>query len=132
MLRRPPTSIELKLDDVIEYEVVRREQEANKEQNKKQPYNDPPAWQPGPKSKQEIISESQDTHERTDDVNDGESLTNATPTSTNPTTQDENSTQVSNNVAKLPNNDAACSNPPLKNLNVVTHEAPATIVQIPK
>lgn len=55
MLRRPPTSIELKLDDVVEYEDVRREQEANKEQNKK-PYNDPPAWQQGPKSKQEIYN----------------------------------------------------------------------------
>lgn len=53
MLRRPPTSIELKLDDIAEYEEMR--QEAAKEQMKNsKSYNDVPNWQPGPKSKQEI------------------------------------------------------------------------------
>lgn len=55
MLRRPPTSIELKLDDVSEYENLRRELETAKEPSKiSKPYNEPPTWQPGPKTKQEI------------------------------------------------------------------------------
>lgn len=55
MLRRPPTSIELKLDDVVEYETARKEQEAAKAQMKNsKPYNEPPAWQAGPKAKEEV------------------------------------------------------------------------------
>ncbi|KAF2889503.1 hypothetical protein ILUMI_16669 [Ignelater luminosus] len=55
MIRRFPTSIELKLDDVVEYETMRKEQEAAREQQKNsKPYNEPPCWQAGPKSKQEI------------------------------------------------------------------------------
>ncbi|KAG5883273.1 hypothetical protein JTB14_018119 [Gonioctena quinquepunctata] len=52
MLRRPPTSIELKLDDINEYEEIRQQ---SKEKQQK-PFPDPPSWQPGPKSKQEIYS----------------------------------------------------------------------------
>lgn len=55
MLRRPPTTIELKLDDITEYEQMR--QEIAKDQMKiSRPYNEVPNWQPGPKSKEEIYS----------------------------------------------------------------------------
>lgn len=53
MLRRPPTSLELKLDDIVEYETLRRNQEALKKGQAK-PYNEPPKWNPGPKSKSEV------------------------------------------------------------------------------
>lgn len=54
MIRRPPTSIELKLDDLGEYEAYRREQETAKEQSKGSKPQEPPAWTAGPKAKQEI------------------------------------------------------------------------------
>lgn len=53
MLRRPLTAIELKFDDMVEYEEMRRE--AAKEQAKAgKPSNDLPTWQAGPKSKEEV------------------------------------------------------------------------------
>lgn len=53
MLRRPPTSIELKLDDITEYEEIR--QEAVKEQMKNsKSFNEVPNWQAGAKTKEEI------------------------------------------------------------------------------
>ncbi|KAJ8970546.1 hypothetical protein NQ317_005816 [Molorchus minor] len=55
MLRRPPISIELKLDDINEYEEMRQQQQQSKEKQQKS-YTDPPSWQSGPKSKQEIYS----------------------------------------------------------------------------
>lgn len=55
MLRRPPTSIELKLDDITEYEQMR--QEVAKEQMKvSKAYNEVPNWQPAPKTKEEIYN----------------------------------------------------------------------------
>lgn len=52
MLRRPPTSIELKLDDINEYEEIKQ----NKEKNKKS-FCDQPVWAPaGAKSKQEMYN----------------------------------------------------------------------------
>lgn len=55
MIRRAPTSIELKLDDLGEYEAYRNEQELAKEQAKgAKPTQEPPAWNPGPKGKLEI------------------------------------------------------------------------------
>lgn len=55
MLRRPPTSIELKLDDLSEYEMLRREQDLNKENSKSsKPYNEVPKWQPGHKPTKEV------------------------------------------------------------------------------
>lgn len=53
MLRRPPTSIELKLDDIAEFEEMR--QQVTKDQTKPgKSYNQLPDWQPGPKTKEEI------------------------------------------------------------------------------
>lgn len=49
MLRRPPTSIQLKLDDISEYE--EKQQELARSSMGKQPYND---LQWNPKSKQEV------------------------------------------------------------------------------
>lgn len=55
MIRRPPTSIVLKMDDVTEYELLRKEQETNKDQSKStKSCNQVPSTQIGPKSKQEI------------------------------------------------------------------------------
>lgn len=51
MLRRPPTSIELKLDDITEYEDMKQ----NKEKQQ-QSFNDLPTWKPGPKSNKEMYS----------------------------------------------------------------------------
>jgi len=53
MLRRPPTSIELKLDDIIEYEQHRRKVKQDKLQKS---LSDLPSFNPGPKSKQEIYN----------------------------------------------------------------------------
>ncbi|KAJ8966655.1 hypothetical protein NQ314_003382 [Rhamnusium bicolor] len=53
MLRRPPISIELKLDDINEYEEMRQQQSKEKQQKS---FTDPPSWPSGPKSKQEIYS----------------------------------------------------------------------------
>lgn len=55
MLRRPPTTIELKLEDLLEYETLRREQDLNKDNAKpSKPYNEVPKWQPGPKPTKEV------------------------------------------------------------------------------
>lgn len=51
MLRRPPTSIQLKLDDITEYEVMKLQTK-----DKAKTSNEPPTLQVGPKSKQEIFS----------------------------------------------------------------------------
>ncbi|CAH0556684.1 unnamed protein product [Brassicogethes aeneus] len=53
MLRRPPTNIELKLNDIQEYEEMR--QQIIKEKSNKSGF-DLPTWQPGPKIKQEVYS----------------------------------------------------------------------------
>lgn len=56
MLRRNLTSIELKLDDIMEYENVHRERVAAKEQKAtKSDYNEPPAV-PEPKTRQEVLA----------------------------------------------------------------------------
>lgn len=51
MLRRPPISIQLKLDDISEYEEMRQQSK-----DKSKSFNEPPLIQTGPKSKQEIFS----------------------------------------------------------------------------
>lgn len=51
MLRRPPISIHLKLDDISEYEEMKQQSK-----DKSKSFNDPPTWQTGPKSKQEVYS----------------------------------------------------------------------------
>nr|CAH7714448.1 unnamed protein product [Callosobruchus chinensis] len=53
MLRRPPTSIELKLDDISEYEEMREQLNKEKQGPKPPPI---PSWQPGPKSKLEVYA----------------------------------------------------------------------------
>ncbi|CAH1958665.1 unnamed protein product [Acanthoscelides obtectus] len=53
MLRRPPTGIELKLDDITEYEEMR--EQLNKEKQGSKPLQLPP-WQPGPKGKLEVYA----------------------------------------------------------------------------
>ncbi|KAJ9595772.1 hypothetical protein L9F63_013016 [Diploptera punctata] len=59
MIRRSPTRIELKLEDIQEYESMRREQESRKEQQAAENHGggvEP--WVPGvTKTKQEIIHE---------------------------------------------------------------------------
>ncbi|CAG9827510.1 unnamed protein product [Diabrotica balteata] len=50
MLRRPPTSIELKLDDISEYEEMKQ----NKE--KQQKSFSPPVWSVAPKTNKEIYA----------------------------------------------------------------------------
>lgn len=50
MIRRSPTRIELKLDDLTEYSQVRREFEAAKDHRATQGCG----WNPPPKTKQEI------------------------------------------------------------------------------
>jgi anaphase-promoting complex subunit 12 len=58
MFRRSPTRIELKLDDIQEYESMRREQESRKEQQTENHSLSAEQWAPGvPKTKQEIINE---------------------------------------------------------------------------
>ena len=58
MIRRSPTRIELKLDDIQEYESMRREQESRKEQQAAESHGGVETWAPGvPKTKQEIIHE---------------------------------------------------------------------------
>ncbi|PSN48356.1 Anaphase-promoting complex subunit CDC26 [Blattella germanica] len=59
MIRRSPTRIELKLDDIQEYESMRREQESRKEQQAAESHaSSVESWAPGvTKSKQEIIHE---------------------------------------------------------------------------
>lgn len=54
MLRRPPTNIELKIDDIRDYEYMR--QQMLKDQEKNKSFGESPAWQCGPKSKEEIYS----------------------------------------------------------------------------
>ncbi|XP_044272587.1 anaphase-promoting complex subunit CDC26-like [Tribolium madens] len=54
MLRRPPTTIELKVDDIREYEYMR--QQIAKEQEKGKGFEGAPNWQSGPKSKEEVYS----------------------------------------------------------------------------
>lgn len=55
MLRRPPTSIELKLDDIAEYEQMR--QEKAKEQAKSSKNGtEVPNWLTGPKTRDEIFN----------------------------------------------------------------------------
>lgn len=57
MLRRPPTSIELKLDDIKEYEDMRQEAaEDDDKMSTGKSYNDVPNWQSGPKTKEQIYS----------------------------------------------------------------------------
>lgn len=52
MLRRPPVMIQLKLDDISEYEEMRQQSK-----DKSKTLNEPPTWAPsGPKTKQEIYS----------------------------------------------------------------------------
>lgn len=51
MLRRPPISIHLKLDDISEYEEMKQQ---NKDKTKS--FSEPPSIQIGAKSKQEIFS----------------------------------------------------------------------------
>lgn len=53
MLRRPATSIEVKLDDFSEYEEMRQQQSKEKQQK---PFPETPNWLPGPKSKQEVYA----------------------------------------------------------------------------
>ncbi|KAJ8910734.1 hypothetical protein NQ315_016132 [Exocentrus adspersus] len=53
MLRRPPINIELKLDDISEYEEMRQQQSKMKQQKL---FTEPPSWPSGPKTKQEIYS----------------------------------------------------------------------------
>jgi anaphase-promoting complex subunit 12 len=55
MIRRSPTRIELKLDDIQEYESMRREQESRKEQQSENHSSSVEPW--SPKTKQEIIHE---------------------------------------------------------------------------
>lgn len=56
MLRRPPVFIELKLEDLSEYENYRREIEMAKEQSKTtKPTQEPPNWNALPKPKQLIF-----------------------------------------------------------------------------
>jgi anaphase-promoting complex subunit 12 len=58
MIRRSPTRIELKLDDIQEYESMRREQESRKEQQSENHSSSVEPWAPGvSKTKQEIIHE---------------------------------------------------------------------------
>ncbi|KAJ8939416.1 hypothetical protein NQ318_020870 [Aromia moschata] len=52
-VKKTPISIELKLDDINEYEELRQQQSKEKQQKS---FTDPPSWQTGPKSKQEIYS----------------------------------------------------------------------------
>lgn len=54
MLRRAPTTIELKLDDIREYEYMR--QQMAKDQDKKGFGDNLPSWQIGPKSKEEVYA----------------------------------------------------------------------------
>lgn len=54
MLRRTPTSIELKLDDINEFEEMRQEMAKEQSPPSKPSYNDVPNWQSGPKTKEEI------------------------------------------------------------------------------
>lgn len=54
MLRRPPTSIELKLDDLSEYENLRREQESKDSAKPGKSYNEVPKWQPGQRPVKEV------------------------------------------------------------------------------
>lgn len=57
MIRRSPTRIELKLDDIQEYDAMRREQESRKEQQTENRSTTEP-WGPTvTKTKQEIIHE---------------------------------------------------------------------------
>jgi anaphase-promoting complex subunit 12 len=57
MIRRSPTRIELKLDDIQEYDSIRREQESRNEQPTENRSSAEP-WAPGvSKTKQEIIHE---------------------------------------------------------------------------
>lgn len=53
MIRRSPTRLELKLDDLTEYNTNRREFETGKEQRAAQNTN----WNVLPKTKQEIVHE---------------------------------------------------------------------------
>lgn len=58
MIRRSPTRIELKLDDIQEYESMRREQESRKEQHTPSHSSSAETWASGiPKTKQELIHE---------------------------------------------------------------------------
>ncbi|KYB25814.1 hypothetical protein TcasGA2_TC031276 [Tribolium castaneum] len=54
MLRRPPTTIELKVDDIREYEFMR--QQIAKEQEKAKVFEGGPSWQSGPKPKEEVYA----------------------------------------------------------------------------
>lgn len=53
MIRRSPTRIELKLDDLTEYNQIRRQFEDMKENRAAQTYG----WNPPPKTKQDAIHE---------------------------------------------------------------------------
>lgn len=55
MLRRPPTSIELKLNDILEYEEMCRQMSKDKA-DKSSTTLDVPTWQSGPKDKQEVYN----------------------------------------------------------------------------
>ncbi|XP_017768060.1 PREDICTED: anaphase-promoting complex subunit CDC26-like isoform X2 [Nicrophorus vespilloides] len=54
MLRRPPTNVELKLDDILEYNTMKKEQESSKDPSDSKSFNTPPTWNAGPKSKSEV------------------------------------------------------------------------------
>uniref|UniRef100_A0A6V7LB43 Anaphase-promoting complex subunit CDC26 n=1 Tax=Bracon brevicornis TaxID=1563983 RepID=A0A6V7LB43_9HYME len=54
MIRRSPTRIELRLDDLQEYEVIKKEREAVKSCEKASAFN-PPSW--GGKAQQSEIQE---------------------------------------------------------------------------
>ncbi|KAJ3646177.1 hypothetical protein Zmor_023775 [Zophobas morio] len=56
MLRRPPTTVELKLDDIREYEYKRQQMGKDQEKQSKNFGDTPPPWSGGPKSKEEIYS----------------------------------------------------------------------------
>jgi hypothetical protein len=57
MLRRPPTNIEMKLDDIREYEYMRQQMAKEQEKQSKGCFSEAtPTWSNGPKSKDEIYS----------------------------------------------------------------------------
>jgi anaphase-promoting complex subunit 12 len=55
MIRRSPTRIDLKLDDLAEYEALKKERDAKRENEKQQGVFNPPLW--GGKTSQTEIQE---------------------------------------------------------------------------
>lgn len=56
MLRRPLTSIELKLDDISEYDQMRKECAPSDRSDNGPVQPKLPTWQSGPKTKEEVYS----------------------------------------------------------------------------